>query len=97
MPNKIAVEGHTDRLPYGRDSYTNWELSADAPTRRAGCCRRPALQLSSWTDVRGFADTRLRLPGQANGLAEIAVFQIVVRGSRCGNGSRELIRAATGP
>jgi chemotaxis protein MotB len=61
MPNLIAVEGHTDSLPYGSgNQYTNWELSAD----RANAARR-ALGRSGVSDrqlegVRGFADTRLR-------------------------------------
>jgi len=27
--NKIAIEGHTDAMPFGRPDYSNWELSAD--------------------------------------------------------------------
>ena len=29
LPNKVAIEGHTDSRPYGRADYSNWELSAD--------------------------------------------------------------------
>ena len=36
LPNKIAIEGHTDSTPYGRADYSNWELSAD----RANAARR---------------------------------------------------------
>ena len=36
LPNKIAIEGHTDSTPYGRSDYSNWELSAD----RANAARR---------------------------------------------------------
>ena len=36
LPNKIAIEGHTDSTPYGRPDYSNWELSAD----RANAARR---------------------------------------------------------
>ncbi len=39
MPQKIAIEGHTDSVPYSHSygTYTNWELSADRAlaTRRA--------------------------------------------------------------
>jgi chemotaxis protein MotB len=58
----IIVEGHTDRQPYRQDGYGNWELSTD----RANMARR-VMQASGLTDarlsaVRGFADTRLRVP-----------------------------------
>ena len=36
LPNKIAIEGHTDSQPYGRSDYSNWELSTD----RANAARR---------------------------------------------------------
>ena len=35
-PNKIAIEGHTDSLPFRTDQITNWELS----TSRASAARR---------------------------------------------------------
>jgi len=65
LPQSIAVEGHTDAAPFGRDrAYTNWELSAD----RANAARRimedaglPATQVKA---IRGFADTILRTPGE---------------------------------
>jgi len=60
LPNKIALEGHTDARPYGgRAGYTNWELSTD----RANAARREmevrglaAMQVDT---VRGFADRSL--------------------------------------
>jgi chemotaxis protein MotB len=61
LPNKVAIEGHTDSTPYGRTDYSNWELSAD----RANSARR-ILSASGVDDarisqVRGFADQRLLL------------------------------------
>ena len=61
LPNTIAMEGHTDSKPYSAAStYTNWELSSD----RANAARRLMLQHGIHTDqvtqVRGFADQRLR-------------------------------------
>jgi chemotaxis protein MotB len=61
LPNKVAIEGHTDSTPYGRSDYSNWELSAD----RANSARR-ILSDAGITDdrisqVRGFADQRLLL------------------------------------
>ncbi|HLG94849.1 MAG TPA: flagellar motor protein MotB [Bryobacteraceae bacterium] len=59
LPNKVAIEGHTDSTPYGRADYSNWELSAD----RANSARRILLESgmdeSRISQVRGFADQRL--------------------------------------
>jgi chemotaxis protein MotB len=61
LPNKVALEGHTDSVPYGPGAlYTNWELSSD----RANSARRLMahdLRTDQVTQVRGFADQRLRL------------------------------------
>ena len=61
LPNKIAIEGHTDATPYGRSEYSNWELSAD----RANAARRILMEAGLTEDrisqVRGFADQRLLL------------------------------------
>ena len=63
LPNKISIEGHTDSKPYsGTKNYSNWELSTD----RANAARR-LMQISGLggnqvTQVRGYADQRLRTP-----------------------------------
>ena len=67
VPNHISVEGHTDAKPFtGKGSYSNWELSAD----RANAARRlmqqtTGLRSDQVTQVRGFADQRLRNPKDA--------------------------------
>jgi chemotaxis protein MotB len=66
LPNKVAIEGHTDSTPFGRLDYSNWELSAD----RANSARR-ILTAAGVTDarisqVRGFADQRLLLKNEPN-------------------------------
>jgi len=63
IPNHIAMEGHTDSKPYPAGaSYGNWELSAD----RANAARRlmqvNGIRQDQVTQVRGFADQRLRKP-----------------------------------
>ncbi len=59
LPNKVAIEGHTDARPFGRPDYSNWELSAD----RANAARRTLMESgvdeSRISQVRGFADQRL--------------------------------------
>jgi chemotaxis protein MotB len=63
LSNPIAIEGHTDSKPYPPGAvYTNWELSSD----RANCARRlmqnTGIRQDQITQVRGFADQRLRKP-----------------------------------
>jgi chemotaxis protein MotB len=61
LPNKVAIEGHTDSTPYGGADYSNWELSSD----RANAARRilvhHGLSPDRISQVRGFADQRLLL------------------------------------
>jgi chemotaxis protein MotB len=64
LPNKVAIEGHTDAKPYGLGrNYSNWELSSD----RANAARRlmqvNGIRQDQVTQVRGFADQRLRKAG----------------------------------
>ncbi len=63
LPNHLAIEGHTDSKPYPPGApYGNWELSAD----RANAARRlmmlQGMREDQVTQVRGFADQRLRKP-----------------------------------
>ncbi|HKN23540.1 MAG TPA: flagellar motor protein MotB [Candidatus Acidoferrum sp.] len=63
LPNTLAIEGHTDAKPYPPGAiYTNWELSSD----RANCARRlmqnSGIRPDQITQVRGFAEQRLRKP-----------------------------------
>lgn len=64
LPNKVAVEGHTDVRPFnpGNADYTNYELSAD----RANSARRilieGGLRESKIDQIRGYAANRLRDP-----------------------------------
>jgi chemotaxis protein MotB len=61
MPNKIAIEGHTDSLPYGAgNQYTNWELSSDRANAARRVLERSGVKNSQLEGVRGFADTKLR-------------------------------------
>jgi chemotaxis protein MotB len=61
LPNKLSIEGHTDSKPYAASgNYGNWELSTD----RANAARRlmqvNGVRPDQVTQVRGFADQRLR-------------------------------------
>ncbi|MGB7845671.1 MAG: OmpA family protein [Candidatus Acidiferrum sp.] len=55
------VEGHTDSKPYPPNAtYTNWELSADRANAARRLMRRSGIREDQITQVRGFADQRLR-------------------------------------
>ncbi len=63
LTNHLAIEGHTDSKPYPPGAtYGNWELSTD----RANAARRlmmlQGMREDQVTQVRGFADQRLRKP-----------------------------------
>jgi chemotaxis protein MotB len=63
LPNRISVEGHTDAKPYsGKGNYTNWELSADRANAARRLMQQSGLRSDQVSQVRGFADQRLRTP-----------------------------------
>jgi len=62
LPNKVAIEGHTDSTPYGRPDYSNWELSADRANAARRILSEAGLDDNRISQVRGFADQRLLLP-----------------------------------
>src|SRR5579864_7595292 len=63
LPNKVAIEGHTDAKPYvGGGDYGNWELSADRGNAARRLMQENGLGLQQVTQVRGYADQRLRKP-----------------------------------
>jgi len=61
VPNKVAIEGHTDATPYGRTDYSNWELSADRANAARSILMAAGLTDDRISQVRGFADQRLLL------------------------------------
>jgi chemotaxis protein MotB len=61
VPNHLSVEGHTDAKPFtGKRSYSNWELSADRANAARRLMQQSGLRLDQVSQVRGFADQRLR-------------------------------------
>ncbi|HEX3985649.1 MAG TPA: flagellar motor protein MotB [Acidobacteriaceae bacterium] len=63
LPNQVSIEGHTDAQPYAsKDGYGNWDLSTD----RANAARRvmqiSGLRENQVSQVRGYADQKLRVP-----------------------------------
>lgn len=63
LPNKISIEGHTDSKPYaGKGSYSNWELSADRANAARRFMQANGVGPDQVSQVRGYADQRLRKP-----------------------------------
>ncbi|MFZ0744161.1 MAG: flagellar motor protein MotB [Terracidiphilus sp.] len=65
LPNKISIEGHTDSKPYsGNRQYDNWDLSSDRANEARRLMQAEGVRPDQVSQVRGFADQRLRLPKQ---------------------------------
>ena len=63
LPNKISIEGHTDAKPYSESAaYSNWELSTDRANAARRVMQAQGIRQDQVTQVRGFADQRLRKP-----------------------------------
>jgi chemotaxis protein MotB len=61
VPNRISVEGHTDAKAFaGKSSYSNWELSSDRANAARRLMQQSGLRHDQISQVRGFADQRLR-------------------------------------
>jgi chemotaxis protein MotB len=65
LPNKISIEGHTDSKPYSLSkTYDNWDLSADRANEARRMMQTEGVRKDQISQVRGFADQRLKVPGQ---------------------------------
>ena len=61
LPNKLSIEGHTDSKPYASSgNYSNWELSTDRANDARRLMQASGVGANQITQVRGFADQRLR-------------------------------------
>ena len=61
LPNTLAMEGHTDSKQYPEGSnYGNWELSFDRANAARRLMAQHGIRIDQVTQVRGFADQRLR-------------------------------------
>jgi chemotaxis protein MotB len=63
LPNFVTIEGHTDSKPFSskKGGYSNWELSADRANAARRLMEEAGLRPNQVTQVRGFADQRLRM------------------------------------
>ncbi len=86
LPNQLSIEGHTDAKPFATSgSYSNWELSADRANAARRVMQENGLGPSQVTQVRGYADQRLRKPKEpedaSNRRISIIVHYLVKPGS----------------
>jgi chemotaxis protein MotB len=64
LPNRLSVEGHTDARPYvSTNGYSNWELSTDRANAARKLIQQSGVGADQVDDVRGYADQKLRNPG----------------------------------
>jgi chemotaxis protein MotB len=62
LPNHVSIEGHTDSNPFnGRPEYGNWELSTDRANTARRIMQENGLRADQVTQVRGYADQKLRI------------------------------------
>jgi chemotaxis protein MotB len=63
LPNNISIEGHTDSMMYsGARTYDNWDLSTDRANEARRLMQAEGVRPEQISQVRGFADRRLRVP-----------------------------------
>jgi len=63
LPNRISIEGHTDAAPYAsKDGYGNWDLSTDRANAARRVMQASGLRSNQVSQVRGYADQKLRVP-----------------------------------
>ena len=67
LTNPVVLEGHTDAAAYGSVAasrqYGNWELSSERANAARRVLEAGGLPASRVTEVRGYADRKLRNPG----------------------------------
>jgi chemotaxis protein MotB len=65
VPNKIAIEGHTDARPYGPgNEYSNWELSSGRANSARRVMEESGLDPTHLEALHGYGSSRMRYPDQ---------------------------------
>jgi len=78
LPNTLSIEGHTDAKPFSTTGiYTNWELSADRANAARRIMQENGLTPNQVSQVRGYADQRLRKPEEPENPANRRISVIV--------------------
>ena len=66
MSNRLLIEGHTDARPYNSATYSNWELSTDRADSVRKLMQEDGVKTDQVSELRGYADQRLRKPQDPN-------------------------------
>ena len=78
LPNSLSIEGHTDAKPFATTgNYGNFELSADRANAARRVMQQNGLAPKQVTQIRGYADTRLRKPDAPEDAANRRISVIV--------------------
>ncbi len=62
LHNSVLIEGHTDSRLYNSSTYSNWELSSDRANSARRIMQDSGLGQHQVSQVRGYADQKLRDP-----------------------------------
>ena len=82
LGNPLTIEGHTDSRPFGHAGiYSNWELATDRANAARRVMESSGVNSAQITQVRGYADRRLRKPDAPNDPANRRV-SLIVQSSR---------------
>ena len=81
MPNLLAIIGHTDATPLGRNGYTNWELSADRSNSARRFLVNNGLNEKRIGKITGRADQELLLPDAPASARNRRIELILLRGT----------------
>jgi chemotaxis protein MotB len=85
----VVLEGHTDSRPYtAAGGYNNWDLSVDRANAARRAMEAHGLRAHQITEVRGYADTRLRNLSDALNPRNRRVSIMVPRAAAAGLGQR---------
>lgn len=100
LPNKLSVEGHTDSQPFADErTYGNWELSTDRANMARRLMQSNGVRVNQVSQVRGFADQRLRKPespGDASN-RRVSLIVLYVDGAPADSAKTDGSRIIAGP
>jgi chemotaxis protein MotB len=77
LPNRVSLEGHTDAKSYTGQIYSNWELSVDRANTARRIMQASGLGPNQISQVRGYAEQRLRNPANPEDPANRRISVIV--------------------
>jgi len=96
LPNEISIEGHTDSRPFAANAqYGNWELSTDRGNSARRILQQAGIGSHQITQVRGYADQKLRKPDTPEDASNRRISLIVQYQAKQENAPSAMSAAAT--